>query len=388
MVSVAFLVAACGGVDGSDALPSVSQIATPTVAQPVSTPTSEPKATPPPAPVATTAPGITAPHVDLATLTIPVCLTDPSNIGFGTVPRSPNGGSSDPTGGTSAEADVLDALSPVVSWAGHFTAIFDDSWEVAESERDFARVLLEESRRLWLACHAVAAVTPSLTSEHPFLVSFKSLLADRQKWLTGRLETLRVAPVNIRDDDDRRSLDSMALLNKRNELHQLAVDAGVEHLPEPPSSTLPNPLLELSVEIPADWVLVRNRVDIVVAAPPDLQGEGVSGLGVPGWNFGTALRIRRLRHEAPWLLSDTATLMYSLLGRFGEQASDELTQLTGQETIVRTYESPENEWITTVAATVRDLHTYLFELGCPADDRDSCQNLLQQILVGVQFTDE
>jgi hypothetical protein len=79
--------------------------------------------------------------------------------------------------------------------------------------------------------------------------------------------------------------------------------------------------------------------------------------------------------------------MDSLLVKFGERSTEERHQVGGVEAVVRVYELPEHEWATIVAATVRDLHTYLFEFGCPANDKARCESLMQEFLDGVQFND-
>ena len=111
-------------------------------------------------------------------------------------------------------------------------------------------------------------------------------------------------------------------------------------------------------------------------------------MGVPGWNFGTALQVRRMRHEDPWTLSDTAGLMDSLLVKFGERVSDNNDEVGGVETVIRAYESSDDAWITIAAATVNNSHTYLFALGCPIESRISCEILLRGILSDAQFTHE
>ena len=111
-------------------------------------------------------------------------------------------------------------------------------------------------------------------------------------------------------------------------------------------------------------------------------------MGVPGWNFGTALQVRRMRHEDPWTLSDTAGLMDSLLVKFGERVSDKNDEVGGAETVIRAYESSDDAWITIAAATVNNSHTYLFTLGCPIESRISCEILLREILSDAQFTHE
>jgi hypothetical protein len=278
-------------------------------------------------------------------------------------------------------------MAPVALWVDHFTSAADIVWDDALSEQDFVLALVEESRRLWLACGAVAAVAPDLDLGHSFMISINSSLATRRQWLVDRLEVLRSQSDLIRNDDASRAATSDLLLDLDAILNRLAVQAGLEDGATPAQFTVPNPLLEVSIDVPGGWLLFRNRIDIVLVAPPELQAEGVRGLGVPGWNFGTALRIRRLRHEAPWALADTSELMDSLLVKFGGRVSHGDTEVDGHQSIIRVYEALDDNWVTIAAATVRDLHSYLFELGCPATQRASCEALLQSLLAGVHFTD-
>ena len=347
----------------------------------------------PPSPTATVSPTV-APQVegvseDLANLVIPVCRTTPfagGSVGFGTVPRAPEGATTSPSGSVNPEVEIIVALAPVIRRVDHFTAKLDSAWYAADSERDFVTVLFDESRRLWLLCGAVAVAAPGLVNTHPVLTSLRTLLSERQVWLTDRLEVLRTTPDSIRDDDVSRAATSEALKNLTVRIDALAVEAGVEDRITPVPFTVPNPLLEISLDLPAGWLLIRNRIDIVLAAPPELHTEGVSGLGVPGWNLGTALRIKRLRHEAPWTLSDTEELMDSLLIKFGERVRDETVQVDGLATIARVYDAPEHGWVTFAAATVRDLHTYLFEFGCPSEERVFCESQFLSLIDDVRFS--
>ena len=378
---LAVIAAACGG--GGDKL--VETIV-------VDSATAEPSSTVQASPAAAFTPIVvlpsSTPASDLASLIIPVCRTDQfagDLSGFGTIPRAPENGTTSSTGSLDSDAEILVAVAPIIHWMDHFTPKADAAWDRADSDQDFAAVLTEESRRLWLSCNAVALVAPAIETTNPFLISFKSLLAARQAWLTTRLEVLRTTPDSIRDDDASRALTSGAIMELTESLDVLAREAGVDNRVAPTAFTVPNPLLEVSLDVSAGWMLIRNRIDIVLAAPLELHADGVAGLGVPGWNFGTALQVKRLRHEAPWSLDDTENLMDSLLGRFGERTTDERRRIEELETVTRVYESRDGDWITIGAATVRDLHTYLFQLGCPAESRSWCEGLLQELLDDVRF---
>ena len=379
------IAAACGG--GGD---TPDDLVIPTATSQVSV---EPSSTVPPSPNATASPTEIPVSgdslVDIQTLLVPVCRTDPfagTAVGFGTVPRAPESSTGFQSDSVDPKLKIVLALAPVVRWVHHFTAIADVKWEFADSEQDFAAAISEEGRRLWLSCNAVAASAPAFHTEDQFRLSVISLLTARQAWLTDRLEVLRTFPESIRDDDENRALASNLLKNLTADLDEIAVGAGIEDRVAATRFTVPNPLLEVLLDAPPGWLLIRNRIDIVLAAPTELQAEGVDGLGVPGWNFGTALRVRRFRHESPWTLADTAEIMDSLLVKFGERVAEDTRQTDGLETILRTYESSDKDWVTTAAATVRDLHTYLFELGCPAEDRPSCEGLLHGLLDDVWFT--
>ena len=276
-------------------------------------------------------------------------------------------------------------MTPVTRWLDHFTSASDVAWDAANDEQEVARALFAESRRLLLACNAVAAAASVLDSAHPFVISVNAALAGRRDWLVNRLEALRSSPQTALSSNSERITTSDALRDLDVQLAALASTTDLTAGTDVPPFTVPNPLLGLSVDVPGGWLLVRNRVDIVLAAPPGIQADGVRGLGVPGWNFGTALRIRRFRHEAPWTLTDTADLMDSLLARFGERLSGEPSLTSGLDTVISSYESPDDGWITIAAATVRDLQTYLFELGCPAEERAGCEDLIRGFLAGAQF---
>jgi NAD(P)-dependent dehydrogenase (short-subunit alcohol dehydrogenase family) len=382
---LAVIAAACGG--------GGNNLIDPTVVAPA---TAEPSSTVQAIPAAIVTPIVVPPSgtdpkdLDLASLIIPVCRTDPfagDLSGFGTIPRAPDYGTISSTGSLDPDAEIIVALAPIIHWMDHFTAKADAAWELADSDNDFAAVLTEESRRLWLSCNAVALVAPAIETTHPLLIWFKSLLTERQAWLTDRLEMLRTIPDSIRDDDLSRALTSEAIMDLTGSLDVLASDAGMENRVATTAFTVPNPLLEVSLDVPAGWMLIRNRIDIVLTAPVQDQVEGVLGLGVSGWNFGTALRVRRLRHEAPWSLTDTTNLMDSLFARFGERTSEDRRQVDGFETVVRVYASPADRWVTFGAALVRGQHTYLYELGCPSDDLVSCQTLLDELFIGVHFGD-
>ena len=383
---IVVIAASCG--NGDD--PSADSVS-PTV---VSAPSTEPSSPVPASPTAvlsaTGVPGTVPPLVDLDPLLVPVCRTDPfagSSAGFGTVPRDPGTVKALGEETLDSKGEIIVALASVFRWMDHFTAVADTAWAGAETEQDFAAAILDESRRLWLSCSAFAVAAPALDTRDVFILSATSMLADRQAWLTERLEVLRTTPGSIRDDDASRAVTSKDLKSLLGPLGDLAIEAGVEDRIAPTPFVVPNPLLGISLDVPQSWLLIRNRMDIVLAAPPHIQAEGVTGLGVPGWNFGTALRVRRLRHEAPWSLEDTAGLMDSLMARFGNRISDASTQVDEIDAISRVYESVDDGWITAVAATVRNLQTYLFELGCPAEERESCEEALDEYVQGVELDD-
>ena len=326
--------------------------------------------------------------VDLATLVIPVCRTDSFTgdpLGFGTIPRVLQSSTSFQSDLLDPESEIIVALAPVIRWLGHFIPMADIAWEQARSEKDFAAAISDESRRLWLSCSAVANATHSLEAENQFSVSVSALLEKRRQWLTERLEVLRTNPVEIRDDDENRLTTSVALKNLSVTLDEFAAEHRIEDRVASVSFSVPNPLLGLSIEVPGGWVPIRNRIDIVLVAPSEVQMAGLTGLGVPGWNFGTALHVRRLGHESPWTLSDSAELLDSLMTKFGDRSTDERRQIGGIDAVIRVYESPEDEWVTIVAATVRDLHTYLFEFGCPLGELEFCRDTFAKYLTGVQF---
>ena len=389
VLALPVLIVIAAGCRGGDD-PSADVVSPTAVIAPTVEPSSPVPTSPTAAASATEAPGTDPSLVDLDTLLVPVCRTDPfagSSAGFGTVPRDPGSVSAVGEETLDSRGEVIVALASVLRWVDHFTAISDTAWVTAEDEQDFVAAISDEGRRLWLSCSAFAAAAPVLKTEDPFMLTATAALAERQRWLTERLEVLRTAPGSIRDDDANRVRTSTALKGLQGTLEGLAIEAGVEDRITPAPFIVPNPLLGISLDAPAGWLLIRNRTDIVLAAPASSQVEGMSGLGVPGWNFGTALRVRRLRHEAPWTLEDSASLMDSLMARFGDRVSDGRTRVDGLDAINRVYESMDDGWITVVAATVRDLQTYVLELGCPAEERESCEAALDGYVQGVEFAD-
>ena len=387
------LLAACSGGTGSP----VSQQTAVSSASP--TPIAETKAGPTVGPeISPTSTGLPAstaspsgnaeePAIDISALMIPACRTDQftgGNVGFGTVPRAPADTSSGVT--QDADLDLFEAVAPITRWIGHFTAESDALWDEAVSEQDFARVLFMESRRLWLACGAVSSA-PGLRLSTNLASLIESTLAARHKWLVGRLQALQENPASIRAMDAERSEVSSTLRGLSARLPEFIDQA--DWLDGSPLSDFgaPNELLEIVVNAPGGWLLFRNRIDIVLVAPPEVQADGVIGLGVPAWNFGTALKVRRFQHVPPWGLDDTAGLMDSLLFRFGDRISDQRSFITNLDAVVRVYESPQDGWTTLAAATVRGSKTYLFEFGCPTGGRDLCESDFQGFLASIEFDD-
>jgi len=323
--------------------------------------------------------------IDISTLTIPACRTDQftgGNVGFGTVPRAPTDIKSG--GIVGADSDLFEAVAPITRWIDHFTAESDALWNEAVSEQDFASVLFTESRRLWLACGAVSSA-PGLRSSANLASLIEPALATRHGWLVGQLETLQGNPESIRDMDAERSEASRLLRDLSARLPEF-----IEQVDGLDGSALSdfgasNELLEIIVNAPGGWLLFRNRIDIVLIAPPEDQADGVIGLGAPSWSFGTALKVRRFQHDSPWSLDDTAELMDSLLFRFEDRVSDQRSVISDLDAVARVYESPQDRWTTLAAATVRDSKTYLFEFGCPTEDRDTCELEFQGFLDGIVF---
>jgi len=73
------------------------------------------------------------------------------------------------------------------------------------------------------------------------------------------------------------------------------------------------------------------------------------------------------------------------MAKFGDRSTEERRQVGGKDAVIRVYESPEDEWVTIVAATVNDHHTYLFEFGCPLGELEFCRGAFAKYLTGVQF---
>lgn len=325
------------------------------------------------------------PEVDLTTLTVPVCRTDPSQggqVGFGTVPRSA------PSGGVLTDTtplDVVRALGPLAYSLRVTTQSADEVWAAAKSEQDYAAAILVEGRRVWQLCGAVAATSDSVRA-HPITYSLAIALGEMQFWLSARLESLRSVETGIRDMDATRIRISADLMGVQESIEQLAVDLGDPKLAQPDDLTVINPLLDTEFDVPPGWFILRNEIDVLLAAPFEVQEEGVVGLGVPGWNAGTAIRLRRFRHEDPWTLSDTEELMDSLYIKFGNQVGQSPTEVDGHTAITRRYESPEYRWTSFVTATVVENRSYLVELGCPFSKSVYCAEQLDYLIDGIRLT--
>ncbi len=330
------------------------------------------------------------PVVNLATLTVPTCRTDPTQggqVGFGTVPRTalfPDGIGTEVMEGENS-ADVVRALGPMVSWLRAATEFADAAWNSASSEQDYARAILSEGQRIWLLCGAVAA-TSDPVRYHPLTLSLAAALESMENWLTDRLETLRTDATQIHEADDSRELVSARLRGFRVSVEDLAADLETPDLANPGTFTVQNALLGAAMDVPAGWFVLRNDIDILLAAPFSYQKEGVAGLGVPGWNAGTAIRVRRFRHEEPWALSDTLNLMDSLYVGFGAQTGESLAVVDGRTAVMRTHESSQHGWASFVAATAVDQRSYLIELGCPQNHSDRCAEQFQELVAGIRLT--
>lgn len=384
---------ACGGGDDvsrPDAVvPTPSPSTVPTPDADLSTPVATPTLMPTPTPVVGVQTAVASDrpelNVELTTLTVPVCRTDPSQggqVGFGTVPRSA------PVAGVltdTTDHDVARALGPMASWLRGATVSADEAWVSAESDQDYARAILVEGRRVWLLCGAVAATSDSVRV-HPITSSLAIALGEMQIWLSDRLETLRSDASGVRDMDDSRIRISADLRGIQESIEKLVVELGDPGLARPDDLAVMNPLLETEFDVPSGWFVLRNEIDILLAAPFAFQEEGVTGLGVPGWNAGTAVRLRRFRHEESWTLSDTEGLLDSLYIKFGEQIGQSVTELDGYAAITRTYESAEYQWISFVTATVVEHRSYLLEFGCPISQDEYCAGQLDELIDGVRLT--
>jgi hypothetical protein len=275
----------------------------------------------------------------------------------------------------------------MTSWLRAATEFADEVWESAASEQDFARAILTEGRRTWLMCGAIASTSVSVRV-HPITSSLAITLGSMEAWLGERLEALRSDVSTIREMDEARELISAELTGFRESVEDLAADLGSPDLVNPGGSTVLNPLLEVAFDVPPNWFVLRNDIDILLAAPYSYQEEGVTGLGVPGWSAGTAVRLRRFRHKDPWALSDTVDLMASLYLNFGDQKGESPTVIDGNTAVTLTYESPEYRWTSYVAATFANQRSYLIEIGCPSIHAENCADLLQGLTGGVRLTSE
>ena len=324
-------------------------------------------------------------EVDLKTLTVPICRTDPSQGGeggFGTVPRNAPSTGNGPIDTT--DENVARALGPMASWLRDATVSADVAWRSAISVQDYARSILVEGRRTWLMCGAVAATSDSVRA-HQISLTLANALNDMQIWLTERLETLRSDAPKVRESDETRVGISAELRGIQDSVELLARELGDPDLSLPDDIAVSNPLLEIELDVPSGWFILRNGIEILLAAPFTFHEEGVVGLGVPGWNTGTAIRLRRFRHEEPWTLSGTEGLMDSLYRKFGDQSGHSTSEFDGNKAVRRTYESQGYQWTSFVVATFVEQRSYLVLFECPSEHREYCAELLGELIDGVRL---
>ncbi len=306
--------------------------------------------------------------------------------GFGTVPYPSPTPPPDVGENVAERAYVfVAAMAPILDSVAHTARAADAAWRDAESPQEFARVLSSEGRKLWLLCSAVA-VTPDWAPARQFRSAVEQALLARSAALAAAVETLREAPAAIRDGDDERAASTRGLLDLPRQFDETVRENGEAGMATSSTAhTVSSDVLELAIEVPAGWVTVRNQVDIVLAAPPELQMDGVAGLGPNGWGLGAALRIQRLRNEPGWTLADAAGVLDSLLSRLGDRIGQATVEVGGTEGVLHIYAAPDRAWRTLAAATVVGDATYLLELGCPEDLSSRCDATLQRFTRTVEF---
>lgn len=330
-------------------------------------------------------------EIDISTLVVPVCrpnATASVSGVFGTVPHpNPQPENGPPVSGQSLGDDIglfSYGAKPLLDYVAYFTATADSEWSNARDPQEFARTVFAEGRRLWLACNAIANLSAPAPAESIRAAISNALLA-RREILAKAAGQIQSSTGDAFQPDSNRSLSSNDLLGLTVLLDVFADSAGLPLPLMPKPFQIVNSLLQLSIEAPAGSILVRNSIDIVVIAPLNLQENGVMGLGPPGWNMGTAMRIRRVRNGGRADLADVRAVVDVLYSRAGELLPESLIEIDGNDGVLRTYRDRDSRWDTLVAAGAIGEVTYLFTAGCPQTRTSECLSFLRDFVDSADF---
>ena len=266
-------------------------------------------------------------NIDLESLTVPICRTydiSSNGTGIGTVPHAtptviPNPATYPESSGPEVQSFVA-SLGSLLDATSAMTTSADKAWGDATDADSFARIIAFEGKRLSNLCSALSVIP--FTSDGVDLVNMISkVLNDRRDVLRMVVQSLMDQPATGPDLGDSRRQSSAAIIGLKTQLDDYSEGVGITH-PSLESATILNPSIGVTVNAPVGWVVVRNRLDIVLLAPPDRQIYSLSGLGPSTWNLGTALRIRRFRSNPPWELADAAATLDALYVQFGQRVDE------------------------------------------------------------------
>ena len=274
-------------------------------------------------------------------------------------------------------------MKPLIDAVVAVTEAADRSWGIAEGSEDLGRVILFEGRRLSQLCSALSVV-PLTTDGKPFVDTMADNLKARRDLLYSTAELGRDDSADLRTLDADRTDSSLTLKGLEVNLDEFSTLAGVTSVASVPF-TIVNPLLAVTFDAPAGWLMVRNGIDIVLLAPEEQQVYSARGLGPDSWNLGSALRVRRFRNPESADLSGLSLTLDALYAQFGGRVAVETSRFGSIDGVLGIYRDMERGWDTLVAATVIDDSTYLFELGCPDEINSVCMSTINQFVASVEF---
>ncbi|MFW6174672.1 MAG: hypothetical protein ACOC5K_02735 [Chloroflexota bacterium] len=281
--------------------------------------------------------------------------------------------------------EYLDKAYDIVRAAEHWHERIDDGWLDASTTSEYAALLLVQGSRNGVLCDAAAVLDPppEALGAHRTLGEY---LEARQGWAVSAVSALRAGrPVDADQLEEAHSASSNLFQEAVAAMQGVAQRTDVEYGPRDVSYPAVNERARSTLEAPPGWILARLDSQTVLVGPPELQGDGLPGLGADGSGHGTSLSVRRVRNRPDWSLEEALEQSRPQIPQFGELRSEREVRVDGHDGFEWRIVDPGAGWETRVAVVVAGDYTFFLEFGCPSVMGEECRGLMNELLSGVQL---
>jgi hypothetical protein len=268
----------------------------------------------------------------------------------------------------------LSQINPITTALQALDVEFNSSWKSANASSSQTAFVYSFGTRLSHLCSAL-----NLIDVPEEFIGSASLLAEalrvRHAWTAVALDSLQCCDDAKTFENERGNiLTSEVIYEVERSILDTAQKYEIDRA-ELFTNVVTSDLLGIEIDVPGEFVISRNSIDMViqpavldVSLEPDL-------LGPNAWQLGIALRVRRFRNResfAPieaveWHESTFTSL--GTLGPFSEHT------LQGTDAVTFNVVNADISWNISVTSWVRDGFTYFVEVGCDDVSGAACTSI-------------